>query len=814
MKLNNYIYFIKKRNHSNINMHIISYIISIICFGLLCFILSFPWIFNRAYRDLDRLLPTGIDKCVIIDFKSTISDNNIVSKSEEGKKFIFDLLQSDEIYGIGEYTQFEARRNFVFEDVSYAEMMYDISSSHRSTLKNQNNNTEFEIIGIKYYFKDFYEFNLYKGDYDILGNLEDGDVAVYLGYNYKDVPIGACFYDGNSELKEKRKFYVAGILEKGSEILDVQSASTNFRFSASYAHNLDNMMVQIVGKISKDDKITTFNTLPVSFSADTDYEAGVKKIKEIANENGITVNIVSMRTKIDNQLSAYDDVLSAVSVVSPIAFLVSLIILLTVQLLISVVRSNETGIWLSNGMTRHEIFVLLFLDNLKKMIASSVVGSVISGMFLYRMLYLSEDASIRLFLEVYIFGPVCVMLIAILSAFVISIISYAFIGRKSLPDIIRNCEKNIKKRKIYRSSGIFSGLFVASFMVSFILMYYGLYLYQEYRNIDKGKNTYKYDTNFDIILTSFTNSTIQSDLGITKGNLYEKIKIPIASKEYGDKWGYLVTVQHEPMLETINDGKHIGIVMESEIPLCVIGDRWKENVFVKDDESYISIYDTDVKVLGILDGTSLEGRDKRFFIFLNSLNQEIMNKWFGAGYENGVFNGFLTYVCSSIDSDIDLLEKRLSEIYGEQNFIVQKTDGYWEPNESEIKTYTSLMRVLIGTLSILCVFNMVFLSVVWSKSLSYEFMVKRIFGYKIRMLIPEIVKTMVMYEIPALVIAMMITIGYEFLFSNVSKWFSNIANGYWIAVIVFFATAFGLSIKPLLWISKANPIDYVSGREE
>ena len=97
MRLNNYIYFIKKRNYSNIKMHIISYIIAIICFGLLCFILSFPWIFNRAYRDIDRLLPTGIDKCVIIDIKSTISDNNIVSKSEEGKKFIFDLLQSDEI---------------------------------------------------------------------------------------------------------------------------------------------------------------------------------------------------------------------------------------------------------------------------------------------------------------------------------------------------------------------------------------------------------------------------------------------------------------------------------------------------------------------------------------------------------------------------------------------------------------------------------------------------------------------------------------------------------------------------------------------
>ena len=817
MKLSNYAYFIKKRNHSSIRMHIISYIITIICFGLLCFIISFPWIFNRAYRDVDKLLPTGLDNCAVIDFKSTLSNEKIVSATEEGRAFIVQLLDSEEIFGIGDYVEAGVEFNLSYDGTDYSTTMFETSRMNEHNILRGDlppGMNLYDTVAFSYHFMDFYNFDLYKGDYNIQDSLENGENILYLGYNFRDIPIGAYETKYNPSHKRDITYRVAGIIDKGEEILNVKAAATNFMFDASYGYNLDNMVILILGKTSEEDPISLYGTLPVSFTEGTPFDDGISKIKEVAEKNGITVSAQSLRNKLQVQLSQYDDILNAVALVSPISYLVTAMILLTVQLLFTVMRNDEVGVWLSNGMTRKEVYILLFLDNMKKLVFSSVIGAVASDLFLCRMLNLTGSENFRIFRDIYIYGPLCVVGLAVVTALVLSVLSYLFICGKSLPDIIKNSDRSVRKRKIFKSGYVFSFLFMASFVVCFIIMYYGLYLYREYNDIRAGKTAFNYGVNYDITLMQFSRDEPKPALQFSKGNLYEKIRLPISSTEYGERWGYLVTIQNEPMLETIDGGHQIGMLEPSDVPLCVIGDRWQDNIYTINGEKYINIFDTDVKVIGILDRMSLEGKDKRFFIFENTLNEETMLKWFGYGYDNDIFEGMMTYVCSDQDNDIDLIEKQLTEAYGENSIQIIKTNGFWSANEDEIRTYTSLMRTVIGALSVLCVFNMLFISVVWSRAHSYEFMVKRIFGYKTIGLLPDILKTMFMYEIPALIISMMFTLILEIIFHNVSSWFRTINNGFFIGAGIVIGVAIMLSVKPLLWISKANPADYVSRREE
>ena len=817
MKLSNYSFFIKKRNHSNIRMHIICYLITIICFGLLCFIISFPWIFNRAYRDVDKLLPTGLDNCAVIDIKSTLSNERIVSSSKEGRAFIFELLSSEEIFSIGNYIEGGVEFNLSYDGTDYSQKMFNISRINEHNILRGDLPPRvnlYDTVAFTYHFMNFYSFDLYKGDFNIQNGLENGENILYLGYNFRDIPIGAYETIYNPSLGKDITYRVAGIIDKGEEILNVKAAATNFMFDASYGYNLDNMVILILGKTSEADPISLYGTLPVAFTEGTQFDDGISKIKEIAKKHGITVSTQSLRNKLQVQLSQYDDILNAVALVSPISYLVTAMILLTVQLLFSVMRNDEIGVWLSNGITRKEVFVLLFLDNMKKLVLSSVIGAVASDLFLCRMLNLTSSENFRIFQDVYIHGPLCVIGLAVITALVLSVLSYLFICSKSLPDIIKNTDRRMKHSTVFKSGNIFSFLFMASFAICFIIMYYGLYLYREYNDIRAGKSAFEYDVNYDITLMRFSRDVSKADLKISKGNLYEKIKLPISSTEYGERWGYLVTRQNEPMLETIDGGHQIGIIEPSDVPLCVIGDRWQDNIFIINGEKYINIFDTDVKVIGILDRTSLEGKDKRFFIFKNTLSPEIMLKWFGYGYENDIFEGMMTYVCSDKDSDIDQLKEQLIEAYGDDSLQIIKTNGFWSANEDEIRTYTSLMKTVIGALSILCIFNMLFLSVVWSRAFSYEFMVKRIFGYKTIRLLPDIFKTMIIYEIPALIISIVFTFIFEIIIHNANSWLRTINNGFFIGAGIVIGVAIILSVKPLFWISKANPAEYVSRREE
>lgn len=812
MKLSNYLYFIRKRTYSNKKILILSYLIASICFALICFSLDFPWIFSRAYRDVDELLPTGIDNCVVVDMDSMLSENHIVSTAEEGKNFILDLLACEEIYGIGDYDEFKRTYELTYDGINYGSLMNEISKAHPISIEDGTSGGGVQTIAYSYYFKDFYQFDLYKGDFDNIESLEAGDVVLYLGYNFRDVPIGAALTDYNYSRKEERTIRVAGIIAEGEEIIDISSASTNFAFDASYGHNLDNMVVFILGKYSDDDYMMTYNTLPVAFDYGVDFNEGVNIIYEIAEKNGISANVIGLKNKMQTQLSSYDVVRDAVASVCPIAFFITAIIIFAMQLLMNVMRNDELGVWLSNGFTRHNILILLLLDNLKKLFFSSVIGSVLASIYLAKMLMLTKGETDRLFFDIYGYGAICTFLVALFLAFVLSLATYKLISRKCLRDIIYKNGNDNYIRGIYRQSGVFAGLFIVSFIASFLIMYYVLNIYREYSDINREKAAYNYAECYDIFINTFSEESIQPDLRITKGNLYEKVRVPIGNREYGDRWAYLLINQNESILET-SGGKAIGIVEPSSIPSCVIGDRWVSDTYEIDREKYIKIYDTDVKVLAVLDSNSLVDRDKRIYLFANTLNSDIMLKWFGYGYDRGVLEGMMCYTCSSKNNDIGLIESELNNIYGEGAYTIEVTNEYWEANEEELSFYLELMEGFLGSLSILSIFNMLFLSLVWSKTYAYEFMVKRIFGYKTIMLLPGILKTIVLYEIPAFVGTLVFTLIYELIFNDFSTWINNLTNGYFIVAGAFVGLAVMLAVKPLFWIAEARPADYVRCKE-
>jgi len=92
-------------------------------------------------------------------------------------------------------------------------------------------------------------------------------------------------------------------------------------------------------------------------------------------------------------------------------------------------------------------------------------------------------------------------------------------------------------------------------------------------------------------------------------------------------------------------------------------------------------------------------------------------------------------------------------------------------------------------------------------------MVKRTFGYKTKQLLPEILKRICSLEIIGCVAMLMVTLIFEAFIHEIGTWSSNIINGSIFLIIIFMIVGIVISLVPLKWISKQEPVTVISCRE-
>ena len=108
---------------------------------------------------------------------------------------------------------------------------------------------------------------------------------------------------------------------------------------------------------------------------------------------------------------------------------------------------------------------------------------------------------------------------------------------------------------------------------------------------------------------------------------------------------------------------------------------------------------------------------------------------------------------------------------------------------------------------------MCFLTYVWSKTHIYEYMIKKAFGLRILQLIPDILKQLLVYESLGFLCMMFFTLFYELFVNNLNNWKENITKGFLMVIFIYSGIAVILTMIPLKWIAKQEPISIITSKE-
>lgn len=366
-------------------------------------------------------------------------------------------------------------------------------------------------------------------------------------------------------------------------------------------------------------------------------------------------------------------------------------------------------------------------------------------------------------------------------------------------------------RRIFKSEKVFSWLFIISFVAVFLIMYFGLYLYKQIEITQEGKDnsTYGIYWTFNFVMINDEKAHYIDYSSIKIGNVFDRLTLTVGNESGGSKGVDFLAVQNEELIETISGGEKIPMNYSLDVPLCVIGDQWEKKTFIKNGDRYIRLLNTDVRVIGIFDRITLKGTDNRILILGDSVDENTKAEWY---QYTGQCVASIKYK-SNIADNKDKIMELLEESVGEGNVDVSDFYDDISTVQRAAKTFIPMMKIFLAAASILCLITMFFLTSVWSRTHTFEFMIKRALGYKTGMFIPEILKTLLLYEIPAFVLTMIITFVYELVENDANTWLENISGGLYIVVMVFIAVVFLVTLVPLKWISKAHPADYVCSRE-
>lgn len=421
--MNNYMFYIKKRLSGKRWMLILNIGVSSLALALLCAAVTIPQILLHGENMIRKSLGDDMSKYgVVRNGRDIISENT--------SDYISEIYNAPEIDGVGTwvYGAF-AHLTTVGEEANYWKEILKVQNSHVREFDEDPN-----FVQIVYMAGQAFHINnleLYRGNADQVGTNEG--YLLYLGYNFKDIPVGTVFVNEANGIS----YVVEGILQKNTSIVDEQALLWNLgglKLSCSVA--MDNMVLVIAPYRDNYFSADFF----FKCSDEYTYEEAAEKIKDISEKYGIQTETGRLQDRVDTVLSEVDWLLRAISELAGLLFFSAFIILLTTQLLTILFRKEELGVWLISGIDRKKIFRILLGENLIKMLLSSVLSFGIVLLFgKMASVSLNVSDSVAYELRYILWGsiPAFLLLSAVLTATLCSVIPIAYVKRKSIPEIVR-----------------------------------------------------------------------------------------------------------------------------------------------------------------------------------------------------------------------------------------------------------------------------------------------------------------------------------------------------------------------------------------
>lgn len=425
MTIPNYLFLIKKRLLGARWMLYFNIVVSSLAMAFLCgAAVVIPQILHHSENEIKQALADDISQFGVI----RNSGNDLYDKNLSG--YISDLYHAPEIAGVGSWAYFGfGHLETVNQEADYWNKILEIQNSHIREFDESPD--EVQLVYMPAYAFKINHLELYSGSDGQVGS--NTGYLMYLGYHFRDIPIGTAFQN-----EDGTRYTVVGILQEGASIVDAQQILWNLgglKLGCSVA--MDNMVL-LLPPCDKDNYF-----YPDYFFKCADgyaYEEAAAKIKEISEEYHIQTAVGTLQKRVRDVLSDIKWLSDGITELSVVLFPAAFIMLLATQMLTIMMRKDELGVWLLSGMDKKEIFRILLGENIVKTVISALVAYGVISVFekmAYASAGISDSVIYRLGYISKVQVPVFLLVCSVLTALLCSVIPTVYVGKRSIPDIVR-----------------------------------------------------------------------------------------------------------------------------------------------------------------------------------------------------------------------------------------------------------------------------------------------------------------------------------------------------------------------------------------
>lgn len=280
-----------------------------------------------------------------------------------------------------------------------------------------------EALNVLYIDKSIMDLcNLNVNEGTAAANEDENVINAFVGYNLKDeYPVGTIL----ENIYTGTKLQIVGVLDKNSTWIPDLLFHT-----LDAVQDLDNKIVSELDygfiDLEKAFYANTFNSFYIKCDSDKEAETAKLRAKEAADKYGVMIYCNTVDELIESEKEGNKDFLDALGILFIFVLAIAVLAYSTSNIADIYSRQYDFGVMYINGVSSIDIFMMIWLENLIKLIISFGVSA---GIYI-RGLELAE-----LYVFYHIVIPVLAVILLVFS-FVVSALLTLFIKKKDILSLI------------------------------------------------------------------------------------------------------------------------------------------------------------------------------------------------------------------------------------------------------------------------------------------------------------------------------------------------------------------------------------------
>lgn len=805
MSLKDYLYIEKKRLFSNKISLVLNVVLSSIVIVLILFSITVPEVLSHGRKTIKQSLSKKISAYGIL------SNPETVHKNENFSTYLDQLRDLPAVESVGTWQSIAlSNLKTLNSDKDYFQEILKQCNRKQKPFEDSHPN-EVQTIIISSNSMKINQLELIKGDF--VQESTSNCFQIYLGNNFKDIPVGTVF--GFEKNSLNREYVVAGILSQNTTMLDLESfLQDGSSMCINYSFLLDNM---ILLKIPEED--TGYWHLDNFFSCADGYtyQDAVNQIKELSESLGIGVETVPFATRVNSLMTLSDWLLDGVRSIACLLCTFVLVMFLSTQFLTLLRRKKELGVLVVCGVSKKQLLVILFLENFMKLFFSAIF-SVAAHTYLWKAIALGDSVYYELRYILEINAMITAVLICFILGLLVALMPMIFVWRRPLQALVKGdlFETPEKKKRKWTEASAVSFLFLISFVMTFSILTYTISFLRKSESIFSERQKATYEESF--LYANFMNESFQEEpeklfkANIHFGNLYCGIYLPIGNDVLRSYEVDFLLGQNEELKETVSYEDNCSIHMSSEEPLCILGNMFEKETYRENGSLYVLIYGIKCRVIGHFASVSFDGMDERCIAIGRTFSLEELTKCL-AKSEDRTF----LYKKANRDetSEQEIFLKFASDYCknaggGGESIRLSQEASF---DSDVFPSFRSSLVKIFYTLIFLCFVNCSFLAIVYGEITLFKNMLKRTLGFSRIHIFTEFFGHFFIYEFGSLLSVLIISFFILLFKGAPGEWFQIIKVGILPMAAVLLGISLLLSLFPMFPLLKGKPASVLKNHE-